>query len=271
MRKVLTLLTFVIAIPLAMSAQETATVNCLGQKKVYVATVPEGTKMVAELKCGEKVVVLVRSGNWAKVRTHKGKEGNLASVFLSVEESSETHAQQPATPSSTAEGVQSSSKAIGSAYADCGVGVGRLPNILLHKSNTAEPITGTLTCGENVDVLAFEGSWVKVRKSTGVEGYVANFFLQSETDHRKVLRAKSSQERKENARRAVQGIADAMMAYGWTASPHWRPGECQSRQNGGTTRTVCAPNDSNLDACIYDWETTNKFTCRTKDGEFVQY
>jgi hypothetical protein len=76
---------------------------------------------------------------------------------------------------------------------------------------------------------------------------------------------------RENARKAVQGIADAMMAYGWTASPHWRPGECQSRQNGDTTRTVCAPNDPNLDACIYDWETTNKFTCRTKDGKFIQY
>jgi hypothetical protein len=155
-------------------------------------------------------------------------------------------------------------------YADCG-GSGKVSVFLPGGGNIGKngTIVASLTCGEEVLVLREENGWKRIRTKDNVEGTVRDDYISTVKIPARVP-SQSSQPR-ESARKVVQGIADAMMAYGWTASPHWRPGECQSRQNGGTTRTVCAPNDSNLDACIYDWETTNKFTCRTKDGMFAQY
>jgi hypothetical protein len=145
------------------------------------------------------------------------------------------------------------------AYIECPLGSNFV--VLLGDDRISQ--IGKLPCRTRVSVLGHQGGFIRVRPPDNVEGYVSMFFL--------TLGNSPAPLRQGTSRKALEGVADAMMAYGWAASPHWRPGECQSRQNGDTTQTVCAPNDPNLDACIYDWQTTKKFTCRTKDGKFVQY
>lgn len=154
------------------------------------------------------------------------------------------------------------------AYIDCSRGSNFV--VLLGDDRISQ--IGRLPCRTRVSVLGHHGGFIRVRPPNNIEGYVSMFFLTSGNPPAPApLTLTSTPQRQGTARKALEGVADAMMAYGWTATPHWRPGECQTRQNSDTARTVCAPNDPNLDACIYDWQTTNKFTCRTKDGKFVQY
>ena len=65
------------------SAESTARISCPDSlREVPVSSSPRGPK---SLKCGEQVTILIRSGNWIRIRTSDGKEGNVSAKFLEPE------------------------------------------------------------------------------------------------------------------------------------------------------------------------------------------
>lgn len=151
-----------------------------------------GRNVIGSLKRGESFDILERQGNWLKIKFNGG-EGWVYSKYV---DETKTEAKPETKPSSPATNVSSTpGGGLGDSPADDGtvnVGLGGDDNQLAEQFVNVRPGSslsfrsgpgtnhrkkGSLPRGEKLQVLDEDGSWSKVRRSNGDEGWVHNDYL----------------------------------------------------------------------------------------------
>ncbi|MGX5571809.1 SH3 domain-containing protein [Bacillus toyonensis] len=148
-------------------AQEVGTINATSLRVRSAANT--SSSVLGNLKNGEKVTVLGKANDWAKI-SYQGKEGYVSLEFVKIDGNTE-EIKKPEQPKTSDATIKNGTQEVGT--------INATSLRVRSAANTSSSVLGNLKNGEKVTVLGKANGWAKISYQ-GKEGYVSLEFVKLE-------------------------------------------------------------------------------------------